>query len=144
MHSRHWPPVLRSYGAVGGGSRSPEAHLIFRYPNSVQGGSSPALLRVEVVGDEQAVTVDVRGELDIATADSLLAAVRHGLGKQPGLVSIELSRVSFFSAAGLHALLAVRRLVHEHAASLVLTAPSTQVRTVLELAQVEELFKVAG
>lgn len=117
--------------------------MIFRYPNSAQGRSSRELLCAEVVGDEWAVTVDVRGEVDIATADSLLAAVRHGLGRQPGLVSIELSRVSFFSAAGLHALLAARRLAQEQAADLVLTAPSKQVLTVLELAQARELFEVA-
>lgn len=100
------------------------------------------MLCVEVLGDSRAVTVEVRGEVDIATAELLAAGLRHGLRKRPAQLSVILSEVSFFSAAGLHNLLAARTEANACAVRLVLRAPSSQVLTVLKLAQVKELFDI--
>lgn len=116
--------------------------MIFRYPDPVPAPSYAPLLLARVVAQGETVAVDVRGEVDIATVEPLMEAVRHALAERPERLSIRLGSVSFFSAAGLHALLAARRMASEQAADLVLTAPSRQVLHVLELAHVKELFKV--
>lgn len=100
------------------------------------------MLWVEVLGDSQAVTIEVCGEVDIATAGLLAAGLRHGLHKRPARLSVILSRVSFFSAAGLHTLLAARNEANACAVRLVLLAPSSHVLTVLKLARVKELFDI--
>lgn len=116
--------------------------MIFRYPDSADARPGSPVLCVEVLGDTQAVTIDVRGEIDIATVELLDAGIQHGLHKRPAQLSLVLSEVSFFSAAGLHALLVARNEANARAVELVLRAPSNHVLTVLKLARVKELFEI--
>jgi anti-sigma B factor antagonist len=116
--------------------------LILRYPDPADAKPGVPVLVVEVLGDSQAVTIEVCGEVDIATAELLAEGLRHGLRKRPARLSVILSRVSFFSAAGLHTLLAARNEANACAVRLVLLAPSSHVLTVLKLARVKELFDI--
>jgi anti-anti-sigma factor len=116
--------------------------LIFRHPDPSDAKPGVPGLCVEVLGDTQTITIDVRGEVDIATVELLEAGFQHGLRKQPTQLSVILSEVSFFSAAGLHALLAARDEANARAVELVLRTPSNQVLTVLKLARVKELFDI--
>lgn len=106
------------------------------------------LLNVEVDGDGHGdghghcVTVKVRGEIDIVTAHVLSAAVAFGLRDEPRLLAIDLSRVSFFGAAGINVLLAARDRAEKHGADLVLRAPSRELLTVMELVDVDGLFRI--
>jgi anti-sigma B factor antagonist len=118
--------------------------VIFRYPDPAGADPNVPVLWVEIVDDDDArgVTVAARGEIDIATVQLLDAGIQHGLRKKPDQLAVDLADVSFFGAAGLHALLAARRQAQVQAAQLVLSAPSGPVLTVLRLAKVEELFKI--
>jgi anti-sigma B factor antagonist len=117
--------------------------VIFRYPDSAQPAPRGSALCVEVVDDgDEAVTVAVRGEVDIATVELLYAGIQHGLHKKPEHLSVYLSDVSFFGATGLHALLEARRRAQEQSAALVLCAPSRPVLTVLGLARLDEVFEI--
>src|ERR1700743_1597669 len=118
--------------------------VIFRYPDSTDPDAGPGvpMLHVEVVEDGRSVTVAVHGEVDIATVGVLDAGVRHGLRRKPEQLSLDLSDVSFFGAAGLHALLAAQREAHEQTVELLLSAPSGCVLNVLRLARLKALFAI--
>jgi anti-anti-sigma factor len=116
--------------------------LIFRYPDPAQSRSGVPVLYVEVLDEGRDVTVDVRGDVDIATFELLRAAIQYGLDKQPNHMSVRLSEVSFFGAAGLRTLMAAWKQANEQAVELMLASPSRQVLTVLKLAGVKEHFKI--
>jgi anti-anti-sigma factor len=56
-----------------------------------------------------AVVVAAGGEIDLATADRLVTAVRAEFDLRPGIVVIELSAVTFLSSIGLAVLLEAQR-----------------------------------
>jgi anti-sigma B factor antagonist len=85
--------------------------------------------------------LDVAGELDLATAPSLTAALQAALASGAREIWIDLSGVTFMDSSGLHALLAVRDQLHD-GRRLVLIAPPGRVRRLLELTGVDGIFAV--
>jgi stage II sporulation protein AA (anti-sigma F factor antagonist) len=90
-----------------------------------QGGAPPVFsASAEIDGDH--LHVVVAGEVDMATADTMLqTALREPAGK----ITLDLSAVTFFDSAAIHALL---RLAEHYGARLTVL-PSSQVRRVLEI-----------
>jgi anti-anti-sigma factor len=119
--------------------------LIFGYPDPATAApGAPMLLYVEVDGDgdDRSVTVKVRGEIDTVTAHVLSAAVAFGLRDKPRELAIDLSQVSFFGAAGLNVLLTARDRAETRGTGLVLRAPARDLLVVMELADVDGLFRI--
>ena len=88
---------------------------------------------VEREGDGQ-TWVEVRGELDLATAGELEAALA---GEDPGgKTVIDLSGCEFLDSSGLGVLLAEVKRAESEGGSLALVAPE-RIRRVLELAGVD-------
>lgn len=67
------------------------------------------ILRVTAQRLPTAVLITAVGEVDLASADRLTAAVRAELEGLPGLVVIDLSGVTFLSSVGLAVLLEAQR-----------------------------------
>ena len=87
--------------------------------------------------------VRVVGDLDLPRGDDLERRVRPML--VPGAqVAIDLRDVEFADSSGIGALLVLNQLARDEGAELVLLDPSSQVRSVLELAAVIDLFAIAG
>lgn len=63
----------------------------------------PDVVIREVVRDD-ALIVEVSGVVDMVTGPKFHAAVRRALAGQPDVLVIDLSRVTFFAAAGLYVL----------------------------------------
>ncbi|WP_229401135.1 STAS domain-containing protein [Micromonospora okii] len=90
-----------------------------------QEGAPPVFsARTETDGDH--VRVVVSGEVDMATADTMLQTVLREPG---GQVTLDLRAVTFFDSAAIHA---VVRLSQRYPGSLTVL-PSRQVRRVLEI-----------
>lgn len=90
-----------------------------------QGGAAPVFsARTETDGDH--VRVVVVGEVDMATADTMLQAA---LREPAGRVTLDLREVTFFDSAAIHA---VVRLAQRFPGVLTVL-PSRQVRRVLEI-----------
>jgi anti-sigma B factor antagonist len=89
--------------------------------------------------DERAV-VHVDGEVDLATCsrlrDVLAELIDHGVYH----LIVDLERVSFLDSSGMGVLVTALRRVRERDGSLRLTAPSPQVRRVLELTGITKLL----
>lgn len=90
-----------------------------------------------------AVVVQVRGAVEMASAGLLLDAVDTVLASQPPQVLVlDLSGVTFFSAAGITALLAVRQHVAAAGRTLVLRRPSRITSVVIDIVDLRDEFTI--
>nr|WP_083802456.1 STAS domain-containing protein [Micromonospora sp. ATCC 39149]QLJ99883.1 STAS domain-containing protein [Micromonospora carbonacea] len=100
-----------------------------------QGGDAPVFsARAETDGDH--VRVVVSGEVDMATADTMLQTV---LREPAGRVTLDLRRVTFFDSAAIHAVI----LLSQRFPQTLTVLPSRQVRRVLEISGLAEQGWVA-
>jgi anti-sigma B factor antagonist len=90
-----------------------------------------------------AETVQVRGEVDIATAPLLRAVLDTVVGRRPSRVEIDLSGATFLDPHALGTLTAVRRRLAARHARLVLRDPSPAVVRLLELTGMTHAFEIA-
>ena len=87
--------------------------------------------------------VQVRGEMDVATAPLLRAVLDTVVGRRPTRVEVDLSGATFMDAHALATLTAVRRRLASRHATLVLRDPSPVVVRLLELSGTEHTFEIA-
>lgn len=86
--------------------------------------------------------VEVRGEVDIATAPLLRAVLDTAVGRRPTRVEVDLSGTTFIDAHALTTLTAVRRRLASRHAALVVRDPSPVVVRLLELSGTEHAFEI--
>ena len=87
--------------------------------------------------------VQVRGEMDVATAPLLRAVLDTVVGHRPSRVEVDLSGATFMDAHALATLTAVRRRLAGRHATLVLRDPSPVVVRLLALSGTEHTFEIA-
>ena len=91
-----------------------------------------AKLRLSSRKHDGIVTVTVAGELDIATTPDLKSYLRQILVAGPGQVIIDFSGVSLIDAAGLGALVILRkRAERQHTALLLADVPASMLRLMI-------------
>lgn len=83
--------------------------------------------------------VAVRGEVDLATAPELGAALDAALADGAGVFVVDLSDVSFLDSSAVNVLLRTRALLGRAERELVLICPPGPVLRVLELVRLVEL-----
>jgi anti-sigma B factor antagonist len=86
--------------------------------------------------------IAVRGEVELATAPELAAALDEAIRCSSGPFVIDLSTVDFLDSCGIQCLVRARALLGRDDRSLALVCPPGNVRRVLELAGIVELFGV--
>lgn len=101
-------------------------------------------LSVTLGSEREATVVKVRGPLDFDTVDVLVDVVDSVMaGQPPPRLVLDLSQVTFFCAAGITALLEVRRRTAAGGCSLVLRNPSRITVRVLDITGVHDAFTTA-
>jgi anti-sigma B factor antagonist len=103
--------------------------------------SSPAL-EVREAPLAGAPGVAVVGEVDLATAPSLKAALDAAIRASTGAFVIDLEGVTFMDSAGINVLLRSRALLGREERDVVLICPPGGVLHALEVIRVAELFAV--
>jgi anti-anti-sigma factor len=98
------------------------------------------ILSVDLIRQGAAAVITLRGELDISTANLVTSTMHRAALKHPSRVTIDLAGVTFFSAAGITALLRARNTAKAAGAQLVLRRPSAQVQRVLVITKTDHLF----
>jgi anti-sigma B factor antagonist len=88
--------------------------------------------------------VAVRGELELATAPVLTAALEDGIRGSSGAFVIDLAAVDFLDSSGVACLVRARALLGRDDRALALVCPPGSVRRVLELTGIDELVPVYG
>lgn len=105
-------------------------------------GHGPAVLHLSSRRGRTGLELCLGGELDIATAEHLIG-VAGGLADadlQP--LCLDLSELEFVDAAGLRAVLVVRRLVDARGGRLVLTGLRPLARRLLEITGLDRVLLV--
>ncbi len=72
------------------------------------------VLSVEIADEDGCAVAVVAGEVDMATAPEMIAAVRAAIDARPAAALIDLAAVTFFSSAGVHALVVLHELAQRH------------------------------
>jgi anti-anti-sigma factor len=88
--------------------------------------------------------LNVAGEVDIATAPSLTAALQAASASCEREIWIDLTGVTFMDLSGVHALLAVSDQVRHDGRRLAVIAPGGSVRRLLELTGVDRILGVVA
>lgn len=91
------------------------------------------------------VTVVAEGEVDLGTADDLLAALCGVVDARPAIVAVDLSGVRFFGSDGVRCLVSARQYAAadpDAAVELVVLRPSEPVRRVLELTALDTILTI--
>lgn len=96
-------------------------------------------LACQVTTDGKA-TVQVRGELDIATADQAYAYLRDVVDNQDGPVTMNLAELTFCDAAGLGVLARLARYARRSGHSLRLTAARPSLLRIMHITGMDEAF----
>jgi anti-sigma B factor antagonist len=96
-------------------------------------------LACQVSADGNA-TVQVRGELDIATADQAYAYLRDVMDHQDGSVIMDLADLTFCDAAGLGVLARMARHARRTGRSLKLTAAQPALLRIMRITGMDEAF----
>lgn len=91
----------------------------------------------------RAATLTVSGELDLATAELLTAALEHQLDAGRRYVRLNLSALTFCDASGLHALVAAHHRFLNGRGTLVLAAVSPAVSRLLTLTSLDRTLFLA-
>ncbi|MGC3863908.1 STAS domain-containing protein [Micromonospora chersina] len=96
--------------------------------------TSPATLSLALGREGPAAVLRVGGPLDLATVGRLVDLVDRLMGgRPPPVLALDLSGVTFFCAAGVNALLTVRRRVASAGCTLVVREPSPITVKVLDI-----------
>jgi anti-sigma B factor antagonist len=88
--------------------------------------------------------VAVRGEVELATAPALTAALEEGIRRSSGAFVVDLAAVDFLDSSGVACLVRARALLGRDDRALALICPPGSVRRVLELTGIDELVPVYG
>ena len=100
--------------------------------------------RIETAQTASGTTIKVAGELDNATCEELLAAVRPAIGAgRTGELVLELAEVSFVDSAGMRAIIAVERMARERAIALTIRPAAGAVTGLLEMTGLGERVALA-
>jgi anti-sigma B factor antagonist len=97
---------------------------------------------IDWTGD--AVHLRVRGELDIAVADRLVAQVQEVRESSARVALVDLHDVTFMDSSGLRALLSAQRLSRDgDDFDVILVRVSDQVRDVIGITRAEPFLRIA-
>lgn len=99
-------------------------------------------LRISVSEEQHAVILHLNGELDVATAPDLDAALARAGNGEASTIIIDLRELSFMDSTGLRAILGAHARAEESGSRLGLVRGSDQVQRLLSLTRVAERLEI--
>ena len=106
------------------------------------GGCGPLGFAAADLALDQAAGVAVRGEIELATAPELTAALDEAIRRTSGLFVVDLSTVGFLDSTGISCLVRARALLGADDRTLALICPPGSARRALELTGLDELVAI--
>ena len=109
-------------------------------------GGKPSQCALEVIEtdlDSTRASVQLIGEMDVATADLFITALGRQLAAGRRFVCVDVSRLQFIDCAGLHALVSAHSRFLAARGTLVLTGVGHKVARLLSLTHLEDMLLVA-
>jgi anti-sigma B factor antagonist len=112
-----------------------------RMANLVLGdGESDGLLKIRQIRGQQAVTLELRGELDLSSTPALTRQLAAIQGENPGHLLLDLSNLEFMDSTGLRLIIQAHAAAQASGRRLHLRLGSPQVRRLFELTGVLDRF----
>jgi anti-sigma B factor antagonist len=96
---------------------------------------------VDVTGRGSGVSVTLSGEIDFAAAPALHVALDAAIENCGGDVALDMAAVDFLDSSGLRVLLQTHTALAQQSRRLVISALSTNVARVMELAGVDAVLR---
>jgi anti-sigma B factor antagonist len=84
----------------------------------------------------------LEGEIDLHVSPTIAGALAKMLEKKPKKVVVDLSRVSYIDSSGLAVLIEATQNVQEYGGKLALTGLQETVRTIFEIARLDQFFHI--
>jgi anti-sigma B factor antagonist len=103
----------------------------------------PTFEVIETAADSTRATIQLLGEMDLATADLLTAALDRQLAAGRRFIRLDVSGLRFMDCAGLHALLSAHNRFLAARGTLVLMGVGTRIARLLSLTHLEGALLVA-
>jgi anti-anti-sigma factor len=95
-----------------------------------------AALAIDTRREDATAILELRGELDIATAPVFAQRVMRVLSSTPQELVLDIGELEFVDSTGLRAILAAKALCSEHGCGFATTRSTRQVERVFELTRV--------
>jgi anti-sigma B factor antagonist len=121
--------------------RSPARSMVSKEGGGAGHGRGLEVLELDL---GEAAGVAVRGELELATAPELSAALDEAIRATEGPFVIDLSKVGFLDSSGIACLMRARALLGRDDRVLGLICPPGSTRRALEITGVDELVALYG
>ena len=106
------------------------------------GVEQQSALQVDVGAEDGRVVVTLSGELDMATAPELWAAIDAALAEGKKEMVLELSRLHFVDSTGLGVFVRAGKELRAAGGELTLRKPGERVAKLLEITRLEEVFTI--
>jgi anti-anti-sigma factor len=100
------------------------------------------ILSVRLVSYRIPTVIEISGEVDLSSAHLITEVVDHVTRHHSSQVVLDMSKVRFFCAAGISALLHARATVTAAGGQLLLRNPSRQTWRALDLTATDRLFPI--
>jgi anti-anti-sigma factor len=110
-------------------------------PAIVEESMSEGLLEIVVDGDGDEMVLRLVGELDLASVPTLRSCLDNIAGEVRTIV-LDFADLTFLDSTGIGLLIRCQRDLQERDGRLVIRAPRSHVRKVLEITQVAELVDI--
>jgi anti-sigma B factor antagonist len=105
-------------------------------------GSGDSPLRLDVTDDGDTVTIVLGGELDLATAPELWAAIDHALARGRKHLVLDLVDLGFVDSTGLGVFVRAGKELRASGGRLTLRHPGERVAKLLAITGLEEVFDI--
>ncbi|MGI9000979.1 MAG: STAS domain-containing protein [Pseudonocardia sp.] len=102
----------------------------------------PTLLDIDIVGDNGRCVVQLRGELDLSSADQLREALHRLCCDGHRLVVVDLAALQFLAVVGLAVLVEAHQNLHAAGSRLVLIHPASIILRVLTITGLDAVLAV--
>jgi anti-sigma B factor antagonist len=99
-------------------------------------------IALRVARDGATAVVSIDGEIEFATAPKLRATLLELVHDGPTCIVLDLAGVSFLDSAGISLLIQAKKRLATGSAELVLRRPRSNVRRVLQVTGVDDLFVI--
>jgi anti-anti-sigma factor len=100
-------------------------------------------LEIRAGGDPGRHVLQPHGELDLATADQLHAAVTAALESSTKTIVLDLSRLNFIDSSGIHLIVLAIHIAAERGRQFVLLRGSRQIQATFDLAGITDRLPFA-
>ncbi len=99
-------------------------------------------LEIERADTDNACVITVSGEVDLYSSPQLRSEITSAFGLNKSQVVVDLRNVNYMDSSGVATLIEGLRTSREKNMKLILMAPSTPVRKVLELSRLSTVFDI--